>query len=129
VWLSLDEVTPAQAKALPISPGMVKYGPAVSSMDLAWFDRSPGADVDGPLAEREIGGLRFRLVAKPGKFTPLPGGSGVETIRMSTWLSPSPANPRQALGLQSTPARQSLLFLPVFAQLPGTGHRNARLIN
>ena len=79
VWLSLDEVTPAQAKALPISPGMVKYGPAVSSMDLAWFDRSPGADVDGPLAEREIGGLRFRLVAKPGKFTPLPGGSGVET--------------------------------------------------
>jgi len=80
VWLSLDEVTPAQAKALEIGPGMVKYGPAVSSMDVAWFDRSPGAGVDGPLAEREIGGLRFRLVAKPGKFTPLPGGSGVETM-------------------------------------------------
>jgi hypothetical protein len=80
VWLSLDEVTPAQAKALEISPGMVKYGPAVSSMDLAWFDRSPGADADGPLTERVIDGLRFRLVAKPGKFTPLPGGSGVETM-------------------------------------------------
>jgi len=80
VWMSLDEVTPAQAKALEIGPRMVKYGPAVSSMDLAWFDRSPGAGADGPLAEREIGGLRFRLVAKPGKFTPLPGGSGVEAM-------------------------------------------------
>jgi hypothetical protein len=80
VWMSLDEVTPAQAKALEIGPRMVKYGPAVSSMDLAWFDRSPGASTDGPLAEREIGGLRFRLVAKPGKFTPLPGGSGVEAM-------------------------------------------------
>jgi hypothetical protein len=80
VWLSLDEVTPAQAKALEIGPGMVKYGPAVSSMDLAWFDRSPGAGADGPLTERVIGGLRFRLVAKPGKFAPLPEGSGVETI-------------------------------------------------
>ena len=80
VWLSLDEVTPAQAKALEMGPGMVKYGPAVSSMDLAWFERSPGAGVDGPLAERVIGGLRFRLVAKPGKFAPLAGGSGVETM-------------------------------------------------
>ena len=80
VWLSLDEVTPAQAKALEIGPGMVKYGPAVSSMDLAWFDRSPGAGADGPLMERMIGGLRFRLVAKPGKFAPLPGGSGVEAM-------------------------------------------------
>ena len=80
VWMSLDEVTPAQAKALEIGSRMVKYGPAVSSMDLAWFDRSPGAGADGPLAEREIGGLRFRLVAKPGKFTPLPGGSGVEAM-------------------------------------------------
>lgn len=25
VWLSLDEVTPAQAEALQISPGLVKY--------------------------------------------------------------------------------------------------------
>ena len=80
VWLSLDEVTPAQAKALEIGPGMVKYGPAVSSMDLAWFDRSPGASADGPLTERVIGGLRFRLVAKPGKFAPLPGGPGVEAM-------------------------------------------------
>lgn len=80
VWLSLDEVTPAQAKALEIGPGMVKYGPAVSSMDLAWFDRSPGAGADGPLMERMIGGLRFRMVAKPGKFSPLPGGSGVEAM-------------------------------------------------
>lgn len=80
VWMSVDPVSAADVAALVIEPHMVKYGPGVSSMDIAWFDRSPGADADGSLAERQIGGRAFRLVARPGKNTPLPGGVGIEMM-------------------------------------------------
>lgn len=78
VWLSVDQVTSAEVAALAIDAPMVKYGPGVASMDLAWFDRSPGATEDGALVEAVFGGRRFRLVAKAGRPKPLPGTMGIE---------------------------------------------------
>lgn len=78
VWLSVDPVTAADVAALTIDAPMVKYGPGVASMDMAWFDRSPGAAEDGALVEAVFGGRRFRLVARAGRPKPLPGVMGIE---------------------------------------------------
>ncbi len=80
IWLSLDAVTPADVAALVLGPSMVTYGPSIASMDVSWFDRSPGATIDGQLAERRIGGRTFRLVAHAGVPIPLPAGLGIEMM-------------------------------------------------
>ena len=65
VWLSQEPVTKEQAGGLSLPPDVAPalFGAVIA--DGAYFNRSPGATVDGPLEAREIDGLRFSFVARP----------------------------------------------------------------
>ena len=65
VWLAPEPMSRAEYDALTVEPPLVKSGHGAGAMDRAWFERSPGASADGPLREREVGGRRFQLVARP----------------------------------------------------------------
>ena len=80
IWLCQGAFTPEELAALAVGPSMVSYGPARASMDVGWFDRSPGATMDGKLTERRFGGRTFHHVANAGVPTPLPAGLGVEMM-------------------------------------------------
>lgn len=66
VWLAQDPIGQEQYDALELPDGFVKTGIGEAVADAAYFARPPGADRDGPLEVREIGGLRFVAVARPG---------------------------------------------------------------
>lgn len=66
VWLAQAPISQDQYDALELPEGFVKTGIGEAVADAAYFSRSPGADGDGPLEVREIGGLRFAAVARPG---------------------------------------------------------------
>ena len=68
VWLHQHPVTQAQYDAFRPEPPMMKSGIGRSAMDYAHFLRSPGADSDGPLEQRTIGGLPCVRVARPLGF-------------------------------------------------------------
>lgn len=74
VWLLQEPVTIEEFKALKVDPPLFKSGLAAAAMDSAWFGRSPGADADGPLETRLIGGRRFARVARVRRFAGLPRG-------------------------------------------------------
>jgi hypothetical protein len=65
VWLAPEPISRAEYDALVAPAPLVKSGHGRGAMDRAGFRRSPGASEDGPLREREIGGRRFQLVARP----------------------------------------------------------------
>jgi hypothetical protein len=65
VWLCQAPMTTERYKALKPPAPLVKSGHGVATFDFAWFTRSPGATVDGPLATMEIEGLPFVRVARP----------------------------------------------------------------
>jgi hypothetical protein len=50
---------------LSLPSGFVLSGLGRSVADVAYFRRSPDAEVDGPLATTEVDDLRFALVARP----------------------------------------------------------------
>ena len=68
VWLLQDPISIEEFTSLRVEPPWVKVGFTTASMDSAGFRRSPGADADGPVETREIGGRRFARVAKVRKF-------------------------------------------------------------
>ena len=68
VWLHQQPVSEAGYKAFKPDPPYVKSGLGRSAMDFAWFKRSPGADADGALEQRRIGGLDWVRVARPRDF-------------------------------------------------------------
>lgn len=65
VWLAPEPIDQTEAERLVPAPPLVRGGLGRGVMDRAWFRRSPGAERDGPLEERTIGGLRFQRVARP----------------------------------------------------------------
>lgn len=75
VWLSQQPFTLEEYSALQVPEGFLKSGTGRSSHDLAFFRRSPGGTVDGPLATTKIGDRTFSRVARPGP--PEPGFNGV----------------------------------------------------
>jgi hypothetical protein len=78
VWQSIRPIAPDVWEAVELEPPWVtlRFGPGVpiGAMDEHWFDRSPGAEVDGPTDEQEIGGHRFAFCARPLTQPELPGG-------------------------------------------------------
>lgn len=66
VWLAQEPMSRQRFDDLELPDGLVKTGIGLSVADAAYFRRSPGAAEDGPLETREIDGLRFSLVARPG---------------------------------------------------------------
>lgn len=68
VWLHQSPITAEQFNAFKPEPPYMKSGMGCSAMDVAYFLRSPGAQIDGPLETRMIGGLMWARVARPIKF-------------------------------------------------------------
>jgi hypothetical protein len=79
VWQSIGPVMPDAWEAVELDPPWVKvrFGRGVprAAMDEHWFDRSPGAEIDGPMDEQEIAGHRFGFCARPLGAPELPVGS------------------------------------------------------
>jgi hypothetical protein len=67
VFLCQEPVTREQYEAVELPEGFIKSGIGGAVADVAYFRRSPGAKVAGPLEVFEIGDLRFAYVARPGK--------------------------------------------------------------
>lgn len=65
VWLCQTPVDQGRVADLALPHGYTIVGVAGVVADLAYFDRSPDADGDGPLEVREVDGLRFARVARP----------------------------------------------------------------
>jgi hypothetical protein len=75
VWLSQHAITHDEYAALQLPEGFMKSGTGRSGHDVAFFRRSPGAAVDGPLETIVIGDRTFARVARPG--SPEPGFEGL----------------------------------------------------
>lgn len=74
VWLGQEPMSREEFDRLELPDGFVKTGIGEAVADAAFFRRSPGAEADGPLETRDIAGVRFSLVARPGApDSPLPG--------------------------------------------------------
>ena len=65
VWQCHESVTKEQTRdlVLPAGASLALLGHAVA--DIAFFARSPGAAVAGPLDAVDVDGLRFSMVARP----------------------------------------------------------------
>lgn len=75
VWLHQQPISEADYQAFRPEPPYVKSGLGRSAMDFAWFKRSPGAEIDGVLEQRRIGGLDWVRVARPRQFRGLARGN------------------------------------------------------
>ena len=64
VWQDRDPTPRDWWDALELEAPLVKVGRGAGSMDRMWFRRSPDADVDGPVREREIAGRPFFYCAR-----------------------------------------------------------------
>jgi len=65
VWQDCGPTPREWWDAVELPPGFVKVGYGAGNMDRMRFRRSPGAEADGPLREREIAGRRFFHCASP----------------------------------------------------------------
>jgi len=74
VWQSRQPISRDEYAGLDLPAKHVKVGIGSGVMDAHYFRRSPGADADGPVAERRIGGHLFIHCANPppgGPETPV----------------------------------------------------------
>ena len=65
VWQSIGVCDAETLASLDLPEPLLPVGVGSGLMDEMWFDRSPGADVDGPMKERLIDGRRFAHCATP----------------------------------------------------------------
>ncbi len=70
VWLCQRPFTKEAFAKLQLPTGFSRTGIGRAAHDAAYFRRSPGAKVDGPLDTLEIEGWIFSRVAKPGMLEP-----------------------------------------------------------
>ena len=75
IWLCQQPISVEAYEALQLPDGFSKSGMGRSAHDVAFFRRSPGAPVDGPLDTMNVDGRTFARVARPGRMEP--GFSGV----------------------------------------------------
>lgn len=80
VFLCQEEVTAADVDSFEPPDGYRHALAGAVVADSAFFGRSPGARVDGPLQTLELGGRRFAFVAVPVGFDTLPSGAVEATI-------------------------------------------------
>ena len=77
VWQSHRSISREAYEALVLPPSLRKVGIGTGVMDAHYFRRSPGADVDGAVATRDVGGHLFIHCANPpkeGAESPVDGG-------------------------------------------------------
>jgi hypothetical protein len=67
VWQDRNPTPRAWWNELSLEAPLLKAGYGAGNMDRMWFRRSPDAEVDGPVREREIAGRQFFCCARaPG---------------------------------------------------------------
>lgn len=86
VWLCQEPVTQERARSLSLPDGasFALLGGLVA--DVAYFSRSPLADVDGPLDTMTVGGLRFSFVARPLASERIAGATVLSVDKHHTML-------------------------------------------
>jgi hypothetical protein len=67
VWLCQQPMTDEEFQALSLPDGFIPLGIGGAVADAAYFRRSPGADVDGPVDTMDVDGHTFSFVARPGE--------------------------------------------------------------
>jgi hypothetical protein len=83
VWQSHAPLTRAEWDALEPPSELRKVGIGAGVMDAHYFRRSPGAEVDGPVAERDLGGQLFIHCANPpGSGPEVPFANGPRLLRV-----------------------------------------------
>jgi hypothetical protein len=83
VWQTLQSITREEYEAIDPPAKVIKVGIGTGAMDEHYFRRSPGAEQDGPVAEREISGHQFIHCANPPKGGPTsPYGDGPKLMRV-----------------------------------------------
>lgn len=83
VWQSHRPVRREEWDALVLPPSLRKVGIGTGVMDAHYFRRSPGADGDGPVAERDVGGHLFIHCANPPSAGPeTPFGDDPRLLRV-----------------------------------------------
>jgi len=70
VWQTHRPIDRTAYHALDLPKTLIKVGVGVGVMDEHYFRRSPGAEIDGPVATREIAGHLFIHCANPPKGGP-----------------------------------------------------------
>ena len=74
VWQTLEPCSAEELEALDLPDRYRPVGVGRAAMDEMWFDRSPGADADGPMRELELVGRRWGLCARPASLPERPFG-------------------------------------------------------
>ncbi|HIF96179.1 MAG TPA: hypothetical protein EYQ54_04000 [Myxococcales bacterium] len=83
VWQSRGSVEREIYDSWKLPPNFVKVGIAVGVMDTHYFRRSPGAESDGPVTERDFAGHAFIHCANPPKGGPeFPVGKDPKLLRV-----------------------------------------------
>jgi hypothetical protein len=80
VFICQAEVSAAEHAGFKPPDGFGHALVGAARADQAFFARSPGADVDGPVEAVELGGRRFSYVARPIGIDRLPSGAVEMTI-------------------------------------------------
>ncbi|MCP3938527.1 MAG: hypothetical protein GY708_24535 [Actinomycetia bacterium] len=75
VFICQDEVTAGELAAFEPPEGFGHALAGEARADMAFFERSPGSDTDGPVETAELGGLRFSFVARPVGLERLASGA------------------------------------------------------
>lgn len=83
VWQSHRPITREAYDALALPSTLLKVGIGAGVMDAHYFRRSPGADIDGPVAQRDVEGHLFIHCANPPKGGPeTPVGDDPRLLRV-----------------------------------------------
>lgn len=83
VWQTVQPITREAYEAIEPPAKVIKVGIGTGVMDEHYFRRSPGAEEDGPVAEREFAGHNFIHCANPPKGGPeSPYGDSPKLMRV-----------------------------------------------
>jgi hypothetical protein len=119
VWQSHRPISREAYQAIDLPAKLIKVGIGAGVMDEHYFRRSPGAEADGPVAEREIAGHLFIHCANPPKGGPeTPVGDGPKLLRVDKHHSPIFEAGREVLVLRHADGRD---FVQVVTASPGGG--------
>ncbi len=118
VWQSHRPISREEYAALELPEKLVRVGIGAGVMDEHYFRRSPGAEADGPVAEREIGGHLFIHCANPPKGGPeTPVGDDPKLMRVDKHHSLVFDAGRELLVIRA----DGCDFVQVIAASPGGG--------
>ncbi len=119
VWQSYRPISREEYLALELPAKLIRVGIGAGVMDEHYFRRSPGAELDGPVAEREIAGHLFVHCANPPKGGPeTPVGDDPKLMRVDKYHSLVFEAGRQVLVLRHADGRD---FVHLIAASPRGG--------